>query len=78
MTTTPKPNPWLAPALILSLTSLVFSGYTSYTHNDKVNEHRVTAVEVKVEGLEQRLNRIEDKLDALMRFFGMTPRSHQP
>lgn len=59
--------------VVLALVSLLLSGAVGYTHNDKANEHRITAAEMQIEHMkEQRVEdhelllRIDQKMDRIL------------
>jgi len=52
--------------IVIALLSLVMSGYNGYNNNDRANVQRITAVEAKQTNSDQRLDRIENKLDQIL------------
>lgn len=59
-----KKYPWLP--LALAGLSMLGTLYASYTHTDKDNAQRLTALESHRSDDSSRLDRIEDKLDKLV------------
>lgn len=58
-------------ALIIALLSLLASGFVSYSHNDKAISERVSKLEAHRDDDKEQLNRLESKVDSLLRWAGV-------
>lgn len=58
-------NTWVI-SIVIALISLIVSGYTGYSKNDKSVAQRITAVEIKEQDTASRLERMDTKLDTLL------------
>lgn len=52
--------------VLLAVVSLLISGFLGYTNSDKAVASRITAVETQQENDNRRLDRIENKVDAIL------------
>lgn len=66
-----RKSPDALAAIILALLSFVVTAYASYAHNDKELTSRIAVLETHRTDDKERLDRIETKIDSLLRWAGV-------
>lgn len=62
----PVNTTWIVP-VALAVLSLAMSSWSSYTNQDRITSQRITVVETNRRNDNARLDRIENKVDELLR-----------
>lgn len=62
-----RPNmPWYTELILMAVLSGLGALYVTYTTNDRVDAQRLSVVETKQDGMDKRLDRMENKIDHII------------